>query len=561
MALLNPTTVAVAHQTENDGKEQIVRPMAKFPPSAWGHYFVDLVQDEEKLDQWAKRAEVLKGEVKEMLKLAEGSPDEIHLLDAVYRLGLDYQFEKEIDEALSRIHNVDHVDAGDDLYTVATRFRVLREGGYKASTDVFNKFLDEQGKFKQSLASDVKGLLSLHEAAFLNVEGEDILDVAIGFASEHLRKSALPTTMEPSLAKQVARAVKIPTHRRLPRLNARYFISLYEELNNATDPVLLEYAKLDYNLVQSVHQREIRDISKWWKDQELAEKCFYARNRVVECYFWIMSVTFDPRYSRSRVFATKILGLISLIDDTYDAYGVYEELKLFTDAVERWDVKAEETLPEYMRPLFRELIVYTQEFHDEIAPDGLSYQIDYMIEAMKDLCKAFFVETEWYVKQYQPGTEEHMNVSFTSCGYRTIFLLSMVGMGEVNSDIFEWLKTQPRITMAAAEICRFIDDIVTGKFEQQRGHVESTVECFMRERGLTEKEVVDLFRQYYAVAWKDINQGCMKPTPYPTKLITRPVNLARVMEVLYEDNKDGYTFSHGRTKAMISSLVVDPIPL
>ncbi|XP_068667797.1 (-)-germacrene D synthase-like [Aristolochia californica] len=227
----------------------------------------------------------------------------------------------------------------------------------------------------------------------------------------------------------------------------------------------------------------------------------------------------------------------------------------------RWNVEAAETLPEYMRPLFRELINYSKEFHDEIAPEGLSYQIDYKIEAMKDLCKAFFIETEWYVKEYQPGTEEHMNVSFTSCGYRTIFLLSMVGMGEVSRDIFEWLKAQPRITMAAAEICRFIDDIVTGKFEQQRGHVESTVECFMRERGLSEKEVVDLFRQYYKVAWKDINEGCFKPTPYAAKLITRPVNLARVMEVLYEDNQDRYTFSHGRTKAMIASLVDDPVPL
>ncbi|XP_068644971.1 terpene synthase 1-like [Aristolochia californica] len=559
MALVTPTPVtSTVPQAENE-KSQIVRPVAQFPPSAWGHYFVDLVQDEENLDQWAKRAEVLKEEVKEILKHAQGTPDEIYLLDAVYRLGLNYQFEKEIDDALQRIHSTssDDVDA-DDLYSVATRFRVLREGGYKASADVFRKFLDEQGKFKQSLTTDVKGLLSLHEAAFLSVQGEDILDEAVAFTSEQL-KSAL-SNMDPSLAKQVARAIKIPTHRRLPRLNARYFISVYEEINTC-NPVLLEYAKLDYNLVQAVHQREIKAISKWWKDQELAEKCFYARNRVVECYFWIMSVTFDPRYSRSRVFASKILGLISLIDDTYDAYGVFEELKQFTDAVERWDVEAAETLPEYMRPLFLELITYTKEFHDEIAPEGLSYQIDYMIEAMKDLCKAFFVETEWYVNQYQPGTEEHMRVSFTSCGYRTIFLLSMVGMGEISSDIFEWLKTQPRVTMAAAEICRFIDDIVTGKFEQQRGHVESTVECFMRERGLSEQEVVDLFRQYYAVAWKDINEGCFKPTPYAAKLITRPVNLARVMEVLYEDNKDGYTFSHGRTKAMIASLVVDPVPL
>lgn len=56
----------------------------------------------------------------------------------------------------------------------------------------------------------------------------------------------------------------------------------------------------------------------------------------MECYFWILGVYFEPKYSMIRSFMTKMIALASVIDDIYDVYGTLEELKLFTDAIERY---------------------------------------------------------------------------------------------------------------------------------------------------------------------------------------------------------------------------------
>lgn len=75
---------------------------------------------------------------------------------------------------------------------------------------------------------------------------------------------------------------------------------------------------------------------RWWKNHVDVERNFpYARNRIVECYFWILGVYFEPEFALARMIITKIIALTSLMDDTYDVYGTPEELQLFTDAIDR----------------------------------------------------------------------------------------------------------------------------------------------------------------------------------------------------------------------------------
>ncbi|XP_068644515.1 viridiflorene synthase-like [Aristolochia californica] len=561
--------MAKATPQETTLKTEPLRPIARFPPSAWGHFFVDFVQDESKLNQWSQRALVLKEKVKKILRDARGAPFEIHLIDVIKRVGLDYQFEAEIEDALNRLYSADvndvSCDDGDDLYHEALRFRVLRAGGYKASADVFEKYKDEEGKFKECLTKDVKSLLCLYEAAFLGIRGEDILDEAIAFTTEHL-KSSLTSNLDPLLKQQVQQALEIPTHKRLPRINARKFISFYEESEGKTSEdirTLIEYAKLDFNLVQAVHQREIKNVSKWWKEKGLAEKLPYARNRAVECYVWNMSVTPEPRFSRSREFAAKTLSMVSLTDDTYDAYGIYEELEQYTNAIQRWDLAAMDDLAEYMKPLYLELVTLFKETEEKLEQEGYSYQIGYVKEAIQELCReGYFAEAKWYHDRYTPGIEEYIRVALKSSGYEAVFVLTMVFMEEASVEAFEWWKSKPRIIVAITEICRFLDDLVAHKFEQERGHIVSSVECFMEEKGMTEKEVINLFKNFYNLAWKDINETCLRPTPFPMYILGKAVNLGRMMEAWYKSNgKDGYTFSGDRTKEMITALLVDPIPI
>ncbi|KAE9445152.1 hypothetical protein C3L33_22950, partial [Rhododendron williamsianum] len=61
---------------------------------------------------------------------------------------------------------------------------------------------DNEGKFKESLIGDVRGLLSLYEATFLSVRQEDILDEAMEFTATRLN-SALPNLSNNPIAAQL----------------------------------------------------------------------------------------------------------------------------------------------------------------------------------------------------------------------------------------------------------------------------------------------------------------------------------------------------------------------
>ncbi|MFQ6635369.1 hypothetical protein Gotur_012383 [Gossypium turneri] len=49
----------------------------------------------------------------------------------------------------------------------------------------------------------------------------------------------------------------------------------------------------------------------------------------------MLGVYFEPHYAIVRNFETKVICLISILDDIYDAYGTYEELEIFTKAIQR----------------------------------------------------------------------------------------------------------------------------------------------------------------------------------------------------------------------------------
>jgi hypothetical protein len=75
---------------------------------------------------------------------------------------------------------------------------------------------------------------------------------------------------------------------------------------------------------------------RWWRSIGLGEKLTFARDRLMENFLWTVGVIFQPRFGYCRRMLTKIISLITTIDDIYDVYGTLDELELFTDAVKRF---------------------------------------------------------------------------------------------------------------------------------------------------------------------------------------------------------------------------------
>ena len=74
---------------------------------------------------------------------------------------------------------------------------------------------------------------------------------------------------------------------------------------------------------------------RWWKDLNVQTNFPYARDRIVECYFWTLGAYFEPQFNVGRKILTKVIAISSILDDTYDAYGTFEELEIFTQAIQR----------------------------------------------------------------------------------------------------------------------------------------------------------------------------------------------------------------------------------
>ncbi|KAJ9676221.1 hypothetical protein PVL29_024961 [Vitis rotundifolia] len=536
------------------------RPVANFHPSIWGDQFITYTP-EDKVTRACKveQIEDLKKEVKRKLTAATANPSQLlNFIDAVQRLGVAYHFEQEIEEALQHIYNSFHDlnDIDGDLYNVALGFRLLRQQGYSISCGIFKKFSDERGRFKEALITNVQGMLGLYEAAHLRVHGEVILEEALAFTTTHLK--AMVEHLGYPLAEQVAHALNRPIRKGLERLEARWYISIYQD-EAFHDKTLLKLAKLDFNLVQSLHKEELSNLARWWKELDFATKLPFARDRLVEGYFWICAVYFEPQYVRARRLSTKVIAMTSIIDDIYDAYGTFEELKLFVEAIERWDINSIDHLPEYMKLSYMALLDVYKEIEEEMEKEGNQYRVHYAKEVMKNQVRAYFAEAKWLHEEHRPTIEEYMRVAVVSSGYCLIATTSLVGMGErATKEAFDWVTNDPKIMSSSSLIARLMDDIRSHKFEQEREHVASAIECYMNQYGGSEEQVYNNFQKQIENAWMDINQECLKPTAVPMPILALILNLARAADVFYEE-QDGYTHVGKVMKNNIASCFIDPI--
>ncbi|XP_031103532.1 vetispiradiene synthase 3-like [Ipomoea triloba] len=545
----------------------IERPFVKFSPSLWGDYgFHSSSIDDQVAEAYAKEIEILKEQTRATLlhTIASGSSSnvaqKIRFINLLERLGIAYHFEKEIDDQLLHIYT--HPVHLNDLETVAIQFRVMRKHGYNISTDIFSNFVDGNGKFKDT--SDVKGLLSLYEASYVRTRSDDeVLEGVTAFAETRLR-SALPNLKPNSaLEKLVTHALDQPFHTGLPRVETRFFISVYQEEDESLrNDELLRFAKLDFNLLQMLHKQELSEVSRWWKDLDLIATLPYARDRAVECYFWALGVYFQPQYSKARIMLAKNISIVSIVDDTFDAYGTVEELEVYTEVIQRWDIKEMNRLPNYMKISYKAMLDLFENDEKDLLEEGRSYAIQHGRERMKELVRCYFTESKWFSNEgHQPAFAEYLKNAFATSAYYLLSTISCYTLKSADEQAFNWLMKNPKILEAGVTICRLIDDIATFDGEKERGQVTTGIECYVKEYGVSLEKAMEKFQELADLALKDLNEGLLQPTPVSAEILLRIFNLTCIIFVTYQHNQDGYTCPEKVLKPHIVALLVDPVPL
>ncbi|KAK6145712.1 hypothetical protein DH2020_022532 [Rehmannia glutinosa] len=324
----------------------------------------------------------------------------LELIDDLQRLGISYHFEDKINQMLNHIYHQDCKNYQTDLFSTVLRFRLLlRQHGFEIYLIVSRTI---RVNSSQTLGTTLKDCYSYTKP----------------------------------LSLLVRQALELPLHWRIQRPNARWFMNAYERRPNM-NPIVLELAKLDFNIVQATHQQELKHVSRWWEQSSLSEKLPFARDKLVECYLWTIGGLFEPQYRYSRIMATKVNAFITIIDDKFDVYGTLEELQLFNNVIQRWDIEGIDTLPNYMQICFLALNNFIDEmaYHDEMKRGDVPKSIQcYMNEIGADR-----EEARTYIRFLINETWKKMNEEqVADSPFQQEFLRSSVDLGRMAQYMYQY---------------------------------------------------------------------------------------------------------------------------
>ncbi|XP_022877994.1 trans-alpha-bergamotene synthase-like isoform X1 [Olea europaea var. sylvestris] len=537
------------------------RRSGNYQTSIWDDNYVQSISSPYVGKEYLELAENLKEKTRIIINETEGELDQLELIDNLQRLDVSYHFQDEIKKLLEHtyLNSTGHNNENEkDLYSMALKFRLLRQHGYRVPQEVFCSFMDEGGSFRPELSDDIEGILSLYEASFLSMESEGILGDARNFATQHL-KEKLQHITDHGLAVQVSHALELPLHWRVQKLEAKWFINVYESRRDA-NLILLELAKLDFNILQAIYQDEIKQMSRWYKETCLPEKLSFVRHRLVECFWWALGFTPEPQFGYSRRNLTKIAVLITIMDDIYDTYGSLDELELFTDIVERWDINALNQLPEYMRICFLALFNSTNEIaYDVLKDQGLNI-ISNIRKSWAELCRVYLIEARWYNSGYFPSLSEYLNAAWISISGPVLLLHAyFCTINPLTKKDLGSLEQYPGIIHWPSLVLRLANDLGTSSDEIKRGDVPKSIQCYMKDTGCSEEDAREYIKYLIDVTWKKINKEILMNSPCKDFAGTA-MNLARTSQCMYQYG-DGFGVPHLETKRNIISLIIEPISL
>ncbi|PWZ44082.1 (S)-beta-macrocarpene synthase [Zea mays] len=489
------------------GEQEMKKMSPSFHPTLWGDFFLSYEAPTEAQEaQMREKAGVLKEEVRNMIKGSHDVPEIVDLIITLQRLNLDYHYEDEITEKLTVVYNSNY--DGGNLDLVSRRFYLLRKCGYHVSSDVFLNFKDQYGNF---IEADTRSLLSLYNAAYLRIHDETVLDEAISFTTRCLQDRL--EHLESPIAEEVSSALDTPLFRRVGTLEMKDYIPIYEK-DAKQNKSILEFAKLNFNLLQLLYSSELKECTAWWKELHVESNLSFVRDRIVEVYFWMSGGCYDPQYSHSRIILTKIVAFITILDDTLDSHAnSYESMQL-AEAVERY---------------------------------------------VKELVREYTKEIKWRDEDYVPKTlKEHLKVSLISIGGTLVLCSAFVGMGDVvTKKIMEWVMSDAELVKSFGIFVRLSNDIVSTKREQREKHCVSTVQCYMKQHELTMDEACEQIKELTEDSWKFMIEQGLALKEYSIIVPRTVLEFARTVDYMYKE-ADKYTVSH-TIKDMLTSLYVKPV--
>uniref|UniRef100_A0A164TKJ3 Terpene synthase like-27 n=1 Tax=Daucus carota subsp. sativus TaxID=79200 RepID=A0A164TKJ3_DAUCS len=514
---------------------------------------------------------IVRQELKANNKVGIDPYQSLTVIDALQRLGIDYHFKDEIEQVLERQYMVisPYFFKNKDLCFASLCFRLLRQQHYhvhadncvlplncltagliarqKIYADAFDKFMDKEKKLVRKLlrGESTEALMSLYEASQLRIEDEDVLDEAEFFSCQLLNERI--KFLNHHEAHTVRNTIAHPHHRSLAGFTKNHYIKDVIRGKARCGKALQELAYLDRAFMQAIQRRELSEFSSWWNALRLADELKYVRNQPLKWFTWSMAMLTDPSLSEERIELTKAISFIYVIDDIFDVYGTIDDLTLFTEAVNRWDIAAIEHLPDYMKKCFRMLHEITNEIGYKVCKKHGFNPVDYLAKTWAKLCTAFLEEAKWFASGHLPEADEYLKNGIASSGVHValVHMFFLIGDGSTK-ELAESVKfDRCLISYNVAAILRLWDDLGSAKDENQDGKDGSYVACYMKEhKEASIENAREKVSELISETWKCLNKECLSPNQYSKTFIEGSLNLARMVPLMY-------TYDHSQSLPLL----------
>ncbi|KAK1429354.1 hypothetical protein QVD17_11562 [Tagetes erecta] len=531
------------------------------PTLLWSFEHIQSLSSEYTGEDYKAQANTLKDAVKIMILEVGGPLSTLELVDDLQRLGISYHFEAEIRSSLEVIYD-SYFKTHDkwstmDLNLKSLGFRLLRQHGYHVPQEIFQNYKNETQTLKPHSLEYTMGMLNLYEACYHSFEEESVLDDARDFTTKYLKENE--EKIDARVSSLVSHALELPLHWRVPRLEAVWFIQLYEKRNDM-NLTLLELAKLDFDMVQAIHIEDLKHASRWWNNTRWDKKLSFSRDRVVVNFVWAIGYNYLPQYSLERTTLTKVNCMITSIDDVYDVYGTLDELEKFTNIIDRWDINAIEELPDYMKICFLGFYNTINEIVYDTLTDVTGFLVlPYLKKQWAGLCKTYLVEARWYHNGYTPTFQEYLdNASISISGPVILTHAKLCTSIGSTREVMQCMASLENVIHYSSLILRLGDDLETSTEEKERGDISKSIECYIHETGATEEEARRYIKELIEDAWKKLNkERAHANSQFSREFIEYATNMARAGHFIY-----GKGDGHGHPdiiESHISSLLFNPI--
>ncbi|KAJ7982090.1 Ent-kaurene synthase [Quillaja saponaria] len=419
------------------------------------------------------------------------------MVDSLERLGIDRHFREEIRSVLDETYRY-WLQGEENIFldstTCAMAFRILRVNGYDVSSDPLSLYSED--KFSDSLGGYVKNVcaaLEIYKASQIIIHPDESALAKQNSWTRHLLDL-------------VNNDLMFPYHLSLERLSnrraieqysvdsARVLKTSYSSLNLANKD-LLKLAEEDFNLCQSLHRDEFKQLSRWVVETKL-DQLKFARQKLAYSYFSTAVTLFSPESSDARISWAKNAVLATVVDDFFDVEGSEEELINLIQMVEKWNVDVSvDCCSEQVKIIFLAI----RGTICEIGEKAFKWQgrdvTNHVIEIWLDLMRSMWREAEWSRTKYVATIDEYMDNAYISFALGPVVLPALYLVGPKLSDEMVESPEFHCLFKVMSTCGRLLNDICTFKRESEEGKLNVvSLRLLHGDEVITEEEVIKEFR-------------------------------------------------------------------